>query len=147
MAGDTFGKLKSSFSRSITTISIKTASSLEKMKIKTHIESICSEREKLIAAVGEAAYALWEAGCCDVSSLNEQFSVIRQKKEEIARLETEYAAIDQRDGQILGTQASKEAAAFLAAEEPMEGITCPSCGSSYVKQVRFCKVCGTRLAE
>lgn len=90
---------------------------------------------------------LWESGCCDVSPLNEQFSVIRQKKEEIARLEMEYAAIDQREVKFFGTQASKETAAFLPTEEPVEGIACPSCGSGYVKQVRFCKVCGIRLME
>lgn len=147
MAGDTFQKFKASFNRGVTAISIKTSSSLEKVKIKTHIESINSEIERLVAAAGKTAYTLWESGNLDLSSLSEQFSMIKQKKEEIAQLETEYDSIDERGNQILGTQAPEEAVTHSSATEPMAGIICPNCGSNYTTPVKFCRKCGTKLTE
>lgn len=147
MAGDTFQKFKSSFNRGVTAISIKTSSSLEKVKIKTHIESINSEIERLIATAGETAYMIWESGESDFSSLSEQFTLIKQKKEEIAQLENEYASIDERDNQILGTQTSEETAASNPVAEVAEGITCPNCGSNYTTPVKFCRKCGHKLQE
>lgn len=150
MAGDTFQKFKSSFNRSVTAISIKTSSSLEKVKIKTHIESINSEIERLVATAGETAYTLWESGSLDLSSLNEQFSMIKQKKEEIAQLEIEYDSIDERDNQILGNQTPEDVVAPPPAQPaagPVAGIVCPNCGSNYATPVKFCRKCGTKLAE
>lgn len=40
MANDAFEKFKKSVNRGITTISIKTSSSLEKSKIKLHMDSL-----------------------------------------------------------------------------------------------------------
>lgn len=141
MANDAFQKIKSSLNRGVTAISLKTSSSLEKAKIKTHIESIKSEIEKAISAVGQAAYTRWENGETDFSVLNEQFAQIKQKKEEIVALESECAAIDERDSQILGTAGGDTAA-------PESGGTiCPSCGSIYSTPVKFCRKCGQKLAE
>ena len=147
MAGDTFQKFKSSFNRGVTAISIKTSSSLEKVKIKTHIESINSEIERLIVAAGEAAYTIWESGESDISSLREQFNLIKQKKEEIAQLENEYASIDERDNQILGTPAPDKAPAPSTISEPVVGITCPNCSANYANPVKFCRKCGYKLQE
>jgi hypothetical protein len=43
MAGDAFSKFGDSMSRAITKISVKTSSSLEKSKIKMHIESLTKD--------------------------------------------------------------------------------------------------------
>ena len=147
MAGDTFQKFKSSINRGVTAISIKTSSSLEKVKIKTHIESINSEIERLIVAAGETAYTIWESGELDIPSLNEQFSLIKQKKEEIALLESEYASIDERDNQILGTQVPDETVSTPPVTESVVGITCPNCGANYTTPVKFCRKCGNKLQE
>lgn len=147
MAGDTFQKFKSSFNRGVTAISIKTSSSLEKVKIKTHIESIHSEIDRLLSAAGETAYSLWESESLDLTPLREQFSVIRQKKEEIKQLEIEYDSIDERDNQILGNQTPEDAVAPPPAAEPAAEIVCPNCGSAYTTPVKFCRKCGTKLAE
>lgn len=144
MAGDTLQKLKSSLTRGVTAISLKTSSSLEKAKIKTHIESIKAEIDKSIVSVGEAAYAIWESGETDFSPLNESFADIKQKKDEIARLEETYESIDERDGQILG----------VTGETPppppvpqAEGVVCPNCGATYAASVRFCRKCGSKIQD
>ena len=130
MAGDTLQKFKTSFNRGVTAISLKTSSSLEKAKIKTHIDSISTEIERMISNAGEMAYSIWKSGETDFSSLNEQFSAIKQKREEIEQLQAEYMSIDERDNQILGTS-SAEAPAPTAPAEQIVGIVCPNCGSSY----------------
>lgn len=149
MANDTLQKFKSSFNRGVTTISIKTSSSLEKVKIKTHIDSIQSEIDNLIVSSGRAAYAVWESEEKDYSVLNEPFELIRQKKEEIANLQREYDSIDERDSQILGTQFAEEPKPVSPAPAPQAhgGIVCPSCGSTYTTAVKFCRKCGQRLQE
>lgn len=147
MATDRFNKLKSSLNRGVTAISIKTSSSLEKAKIKTHIESIRAEIERMTLNAGESAYGIWESGSSDYSSLDEAFALIKEKKEEIIQLEHEYASIDERDNQILGAASTEKVAAQTAEPEPPAGITCPNCGTSYTKPVRFCRKCGHKLME
>lgn len=146
MAGDAFQKFKSSLNRGVTTVNVKTSSSLEKMKIKTHIESINTELRRLVASVGEAAYQVWTTEEKDFTTLYAQFETIRQKREEIDRLNEEYGSIDERDSQILGTQVQE------AAPQPQEPaavgeIVCPNCGARYAGPVRFCRKCGTKLQE
>lgn len=143
MAIDRFNKLKSSLNRGVTTISIKTSSSLEKAKIKTHIESIRSEIERMTLHAGGSAYEIWASGGTDYAPLEEEFAQIKSKKEEIAQLEQEYAAIDERDNQILGSIHADPA----AAPEPAGGIICPNCGASYAKPARFCRKCGYKLIQ
>lgn len=147
MAGDAFQKIKSSFNRGVTAISITTSSSLEKVKIRTHIESINTEIGRLISTTGEAAYRMWECGASDFFALNEQFALIKQKKDEIAQLEVEYASIDERDNQILGAPSANEMGVPTPTREGAEEIICPNCGSAYYTQVKFCRKCGHKLRE
>lgn len=148
MAGDTFQKFKSSFNRGVATISVKTSSSLEKVKIKTHIESIEKEIEHLISEIGEKAYEIWETNDSDFSVLGEKCFVVKQKKDEIIQLNEAYNSIDERDGQILGTSVNEENHE-VKETTPIsnESITCPNCGSVYIQSVKFCKKCGQRLKD
>ena len=141
MAGDTLQKFKTSFNRGVTAISLKTSSSLEKVKIKSRIDSIKTEVERLVSNVGEAAYSIWNSGETDFSALNEQFSAIKQKREEIEQLQAEYASIDERDDQILGASSAESP----APAEQVPGTVCPSCGASYSSPARFCRKCGQKL--
>lgn len=141
MAGDVFQKFKSSVNRGVTTISVKASSSLEKTKIKTHIESIEASIQKLIVTVGETAYATWESGEKNYDSLEEMFVSIQQKKAEIAQLNDDMASIDERDEQILGSNKAEK-----PAEAPGEGeILCPSCGAVCSATAKFCRKCGSKL--
>ena len=139
MAGDALEKLKSSFNRGITTISVKTSSSLEKSKIKTHIESLTRDIERDIRLVGEAAYKIWSTQDGDFAVLNERCAAIKSKQEEIERLNEELASIDERDNQILGTTERPEEAA--------PKFICTNCGAQYDSPVKFCRKCGNKMAE
>lgn len=143
MAGDALQKFKTSFNRGVTAISLKTSSSLEKVKIKTHIDSIKTEIDRLVSNAGEMAYSIWDSGETDFSALNDQFSAIKQKREEIERLQAEYTSIDERDNQILGTSSAE----VPAPAEQVPEILCPKCGSSYSSPVKFCRKCGQKLQE
>lgn len=148
MAGDTFQKFKSSFNRGVATISVKASSSLEKVKIKTHIESIEKEIEHLISEIGEKAYEIWETNDSDFSVLGEKCFVVKQKKDEIIQLNEAYNSIDERDGQILGTSVNEENHEVKeTAPISNESITCPNCGSVYIQSVKFCKKCGQKLKD
>ena len=147
MAGDTLQKFKTSFNRGVTAISLKTSSSLEKVKIKTHIDSITTDIDRMISNVGEMAYSIWASGETDFSSLNEQFSVIKQKREEIEQLQAEYLSIDERDNQILGTSSTEVPTPPAAPTEQSAGVICPNCGSASSPSARFCRKCRQKLQE
>lgn len=141
MAGDVFQKFKSSVNRGVTTISVKTSSTLEKSKIKTHIESLEREIQKDFTHIGEVAYKVWEDEKDDYSALNEWFESIKKKYEEITELTKQLSLIDERDKHILGTNST---------EQPQESIrdyVCTNCGTRYEVPVKFCRKCGNKMEE
>lgn len=141
MPGDMLQKFKSSVNRGVTTISVKASSSLEKTKIKTHIESIETDISKLIVNVGETMYAVWESGERDYTSVEALLSTIQQKKAEIVQLTKDMASIDVRDDQILGnTRVEKP----VEASDP-DGIVCPGCSAVCASAAKFCRKCGHKL--
>lgn len=136
---DAFDKLKSSLNRGITTISVKTSSSLEKTKLKTHMESLNNEIRKLYSEIGETAYQKWASGDSDCAALEQMFQQIQSKQQTISNLTEELNSIDERDSQILGTKTEKPA-------EP-QGCVCSSCGAKYETPVKFCRNCGSKMQD
>lgn len=141
MAGDTFQKFKDSTSRAITKISVKTSSSLEKSKIKMHIESLTKDVQKMFTDIGEEAYSLWLQGDSSNQTLVEKFETIRQKKNEIEQLTAELCAIDDRDNEIFGTKAETE---VQEVQTPTKSV-CPDCGFECDVSAKFCRKCGKKL--
>lgn len=139
MANDAISKFKSSINRGITTINVKTSSSLEKTKIRTHIESLRTDIEKLFHNIGERAYAVWESRSETDDGLAEMYALVKQKKDEIESLTAELNSIDERDNQILGTMKQE------AVEAVGRKIVCPQCGSQYDEPAKFCRKCGHKL--
>ena len=139
---DAFEKLKSSFNRSVTAVSVKTSGSLEKAKLKTQIDALTSDVQRMMPALGEAFYLMWQKGDTDYSKLYEHLEVIRQKKEEIVALNAECAAIDQRNNQIIGSAAENVVPTGSAL---VAGNICPNCRSSYPENAKFCRKCGYKL--
>lgn len=140
---DAFEKFKSSINRGVAAVSVKTTASLEKAKIKAQIDTLSSDVQKMMPAVGEAFYLMWQRGDTDFSRLYEHLEVIRQKKEEIASLNAEYAAVDQRNNQIINSGEG----AVITASAMVSGNVCPNCGTAYTDGARFCGKCGNKLAE
>lgn len=143
MAGDAFQKLKNSVNKGITTISVKTSSTLEKSKIQMHIESLTKELEKIYRDAGEQAYLAWKTGETSPEAISEYFGKVDEHLEAIAGLETELNSIDARDQQILGTKPEESSKAAAAAK----GVVCPGCGAEYAAPVKFCRNCGRNLQE
>ena len=161
MANDVFQKFKSSVNRGITTISVKTSSSLEKTKIKTHIDSLTKEIEKCTYHIGEQAYAIWNSGKTDYSELNALFESIKQKQQEIEELTENLSTIDERDSQILGNvkneyQAEQQEQPVAQTTVPTQaevaptankGVFCSQCGTFYDAPVKFCRQCGNQMQK
>ena len=120
MAGDAFQKLGDSMSRAITKISVKTSSSLEKSKIKMHIESLTNDVQRMIAGIGEDVYLLWSKGEPFEQALEVKLEAVRKKKSEIEQLSIELASIDDRDNEILGKKPER---LYPKSLEEAEGLT------------------------
>lgn len=141
MAGDAFRKFGDSMSHAITKISVKTSSSLEKSKIKMHIESLTKDVQKIQADVGEDVYILWLQGEFSNQSLTEKLEAVKQKKNEIEQLTIDLAAIDDRDNEILGTKVD----AFQTPSTSEDKLHCSVCGSECEPAAKFCRKCGNKL--
>lgn len=141
MSGDAFTKFGDSMSRAITKISVKTSSSLEKSKIKMHIESLTKDVQKMLTDVGEEVYALWLNGESSNQSLAEKLEAVKQKKKEIEQLSIELASIDDRDNEILGTKIEEVKEESVIPSKPC----CPNCGSECDASAKFCRKCGYKL--
>ena len=133
MANDAFEKLKTSVNRGITTISVKTSSSLEKSKIKTHIDSLQKDVEKICTSLGESLYLEWLKVEIDHSVFTERLESIHAKKEEINNLKIQLNSIDERDNQILGSAGDKNP------------LVCSRCGAQFANPVKFCGKCGSKM--
>ena len=128
--------------RAVTKISVKASSSLEKSKIKMHIESLTKEVQKMFADIGEEVYSLWLNGDFSTQALEEKLEAISQKKAEIQRLSMELASIDARDDEILGTKTNVEEKTEVIA--PQKNC-CPNCGFECSPTAKFCRKCGQKL--
>lgn len=142
MAGNVFSKFGDSMSHAITKISVKTSSSLEKSKIKMHIESLTKDVQKMMMNIGEEVYTLWLNEESSNHSLAEKLEAVKQKKDEIEQLSTELASIDDRDNEILGTKAEAEQQPEVVVPRK---ACCPNCGSEHEPTAKFCRKCGTKL--
>lgn len=144
MAGDAFSKLKSSINRGMTAINVNTSASMEKARIKTQIETIENEVQRMIGAIGEAMYLMYAKGDHDYAKLDDHLAVIKQKKDEIEALKAEIDAVDERKSQILGSNA-QENLEVPAAPVAMVNQQCPGCGTPFQEGAKFCRKCGTKL--
>ena len=138
---DVFEKFKSSVNKGITTISVKTSSSLEKSKIKTHIGTLTKEVDDEFKAIGAKAYKLWEDGADDYSVLIPEFEAVKAKLEQINSLDVELNSIDDRDNQILGTATQN------APVDDTPKFFCTNCGQQYSAPFKFCRKCGHKMEE
>lgn len=142
MSGDAFQKFKYSTNRAITKISVKTSSSLEKSKIKMHIDSLTNDEQKMLTDIGEEVYSLWLRGESFNQALIEKLENVKQKKSEIEQLIVELNSIDDRDNEILGTKVEN-------VQQPEvyfpEKIRCSSCGYECDATAKFCRKCGNQL--
>ena len=142
MAGNAFSKFVDSMRRIITKTSVRTSSSIEKSKIKLHIESLTKDVQKMLTDVGEKVYALWLNGEISNQSLVEKMEAVKQKKNEIEQLSIELVSIDARKNEILGTKADAEPKAEAVVPQK---FCCPNCGSEREPTANFCRKCGNKL--
>ena len=142
MAGDAFQKLGDSMSRAITKISVKTSSTLEKSKIKLHIETLTKDVQRMYGDVGEGIYSLWLNGDLSAQPLVEKLEAIKQKNDEIEQLTQELSSIDDRDNEIFGTKPEE---AQKTEPETVAATHCPGCGAECEATAKFCRKCGYKL--
>lgn len=140
MAGDTFQKFRDSTSRAITKISVRTSSSLEKSKIKMHIDSLSKDVQKMMMDLGEEVYSLWKRGIDSTQTLTEKMQEIQQKELQIEQLAMQLDSIDERDSEILGENKESSVKEVVQARP-----VCPNCGYESEAAAKFCRKCGYKL--
>lgn len=134
MEQNAFDMMKSKINKGITTVSLKTSSSVEKAKINTHIESLNGDIEVLKREIGEKVYVLWENDNFDLGKLTQELNNIKEKNTKICELKNQLSAIEDKENDILGKGNSISARSI-----------CQNCGMQYDQKINFCVKCGTKL--
>lgn len=132
MEQNAFDMMKSKINKGITTVSLKTSSSVEKAKINTYIESLNGDIESLKKEMGEKVYKLWEYNQFDLEKLTYELNTIKEKNMKIAELKDQLLAIEDRENDILG-------------KGVIVGCKCAQCGTQYEQKINFCVKCGAKL--
>lgn len=148
----------SQLDQEFSTMKVKGFLNIEKAKIKSKINGINTEINKLMSNVGELAYSQWENESNETAALEERFTEIKQKKDEIMELNLRIEEIEKQEEQLSsnsnGTNveqvvatAEEDAQELIENTEKKEevNIVCPGCGMTYDSVVRFCQECGEKL--
>lgn len=130
--------MKSTISKGITTVTVKTSSSVEKAKLNTQISSVSKDMERLKQEVGNKLYVLWETDSFDISKVEEELNSIKEKKEKIHKLQDQLEELDAQANSILGTNGEKTSQGLVA-------CVCSNCGNQYEQRINFCVKCGTKM--
>lgn len=139
MEQSAFDVVKAKINKGITTISLKTNSSVEKAKINTHMESLKTEVDKLKQDIGHKTYILWNAGNFDIAKVESELLTVKEKQEILNELQCKLRDIENREKEILGQMEQDNI------RNNAEQFFCPNCGSSYTQKVNFCVKCGCKL--
>ncbi|MBR4308093.1 MAG: hypothetical protein IKT58_00715 [Oscillospiraceae bacterium] len=142
MANDGIKKFGDSMSRAFTKISVKTSSTIEKSKIRMHIENLEKDIQRIMSEIGEEVYALWSKDESINDSVIAKLEAVKGKKTEIEQLTEELSAIDDRDSQILGTKVDPQP---QPQAEAAQVFYCPNCKSERDPAAKFCRKCGFKL--
>lgn len=140
MGIDTTSKWKSSIDRGIAALSIKTSSSLERAKLKTHIDTLNEEIKELKYVVGGLVYEQWVCESQDNEGIQKQLKEIKTKIDEVEKLRQELADLETRERKILG-----DGKRNFDDPDTDEQKFCSQCGTGYSGAVNFCRKCGNKL--
>lgn len=138
MQSNAFDTVKSKINKGITTVTVKTSSSVEKAKINTHMESVRSSMERLMQELGNKVYILWEADSFELCKVEEELRSIKEKKEILNKLQQQLEDIDEQANSILGKDG-------MPVNLQEDGCVCNNCGSRYEQRINFCVKCGNKI--
>lgn len=140
MATNIFKKVLDTTNTTITKIGVKTSSSIEKSKLKMHIDALDKQVDDLLRQIGEDVFSLWVDGT-DISQVDKtKLEEVRCKKAEIEQMMIQLEQISKRDDEILGKKTEND-----TNDVSDEKVICPNCNIEYSKTARFCGKCGHEL--
>lgn len=140
MEDDAFGKFKSSFTKGVAAINIKTSVFLESAKFKTHIRTLQSEITVLKQEIGDFVYESWRLNNFDLTNIEVKLHQILQKTEAINDLKQQIQKLESQEKEVFGNKESKNTEVITP-----PAFVCSQCGTTYAFEVRFCKKCGNQM--
>ena len=131
-----FKKIKDSIDKGVTVVSVKSGTFIEVNKINALIENHQNEINELSENLGKSIYEQWANEEIDYKMVEKRCQVMKEKYDEIIKLEEQKKQIESEKEQILGE-------GMQTVQEPME---C-SCGFKNQKGDKFCGYCGKKLTR
>jgi hypothetical protein len=136
----TIDAMKSKINRGITTVSVKTSSSMEKAKLGVYMETVQNDMKKMKQELGCKVYDLWEKDSFEFEEIQADLQAIKEKQTVVDDLQKQIQNIEEQVNSILQKDRSIE-------ELVEEGCVCSSCGSTYARKINFCVKCGNKIMK
>ena len=143
MADETIDKIKSSFTKGVAALNVKTSVFLETAKIKTHIGTLKNEIDSLKIDIGDRVYSSWKENSFDIKSIEDELCSIEQKYETVKDLNKKINKLQDQEKEVFGGK-EIDADDDETADEPI--FTCSNCGTSYKNKFNFRKKCGNKMS-
>ena len=134
----TIDVMKSKINKGLTTVSVKTSSSMEKAKLNIYMESVQGEMKKLKQDLGYKVYELWEKEDFEMGKIEKELQAIKDKQAVVNDLQNQIQSIEEQANSILGTMDK-------VGEQETEGCICAECGAVYADKINFCVQCGNKI--
>jgi peptidoglycan hydrolase CwlO-like protein len=135
----TIGTMKSKINKGITTVSVKTSSSVEKAKLGIYMETVQNDMKKMKQELGCKVYDLWEEDNFGLEEIQADLQAIKEKQTVVDDLQKQIQDIEEQANSILQKEKSTQ-------EQVEEGCVCSSCGSTYARKIKFCVQCGNKIS-
>lgn len=129
-----FEKIKNTIDKGVTVVSVKSGTFIEINKLNALIENYQKEISELSENLGKSIYEQWTKDEINYKMVETRCEVIKEKYEEIIKLEEQKKQIESEKNQILGENTQRSEAQ----------VEC-SCGFKNQKDDKFCGYCGKKL--
>lgn len=130
--------MKSTINKGITTVTVKTSSSVEKAKLNNQISSVSKDMERLKREIGNKVFVLWETDSFDINKVEEELNSIKEKKFKINKLQEQLEELNAQANTMFGTNGKETPQVSMA-------CVCSNCGNQYEQRINFCVKCGTKM--
>ncbi|MBQ9459321.1 MAG: zinc ribbon domain-containing protein [Oscillospiraceae bacterium] len=131
-------KLKGTFDKSVTAVSVKSETLVESSRVRSQIATAQKNLDAGLAALGSTLYNNWLAGDVQMEALTAECERLKAFADEIEGHKARLEQIKQEESKLLGTKKSASAPA---------AVFCTNCGAKLSPGTRFCNECGTQVKQ
>lgn len=147
MADERIDNFKTSITKGVAALNVKTSVFLETAKIKTQINTLENEIKNLKSEIGDKTFWDWKNQIFDLANIQDALQLILQKVEKIEILRQAIIKLENQQKEVFGEKTSNTGNTMLSVNNEENRFVCSKCQSLYSSPTKFCRKCGNRMTD